>query len=178
MSRLLFLELLCTKWKEKEQNTEAERQGEAERDGEETWGRCKSKWSPLTELSRTPLPSVSYSRNMTRGKGENRDPMMTQIISSSRKLKHSFLDSIQMATGLKKCFFCTAAKELIRRLALIVSANIATDSKEVNWAQRGLSMSLTCPLRELLVVYLRHCWHSQMEGIALLLTFCQPELAG
>lgn len=178
MSRLLFLELLCTKWKEKEQNTETERQGEAERDGEETWGRCKSKWSPLTELSRTPLPSVSYSRNMTRGKGENRDPMMTQIISSSWKLKHSFLDSIQMATGLKKCFFCTAAKELIRRLALIVSANIATDSKEVNWAQRGLSMSLTCPLRELLVVYLRHCWHSQMEGIALLLTFCQPELAG
>lgn len=35
----------------------------------------------LTELSKTPFPSVSYSRNMTGGKQENRVSMMTQVMS-------------------------------------------------------------------------------------------------
>lgn len=38
----------------------------------------------LTELSRSPFPSVSYSRNMTGGKQENRVSMMTQIMSNDQ----------------------------------------------------------------------------------------------
>lgn len=76
MFRFLFLDLLSAKGKE----------GKMRGGGAETKVRRQRL---LTELSRTPLPSVSYSRNMTRGKRENRDPMMTQIrwiISSC--LKH------------------------------------------------------------------------------------------
>lgn len=44
----------------------------------------RKKNKTLTELSRTPFPSVSYSRNMTGGKQEKRVSMLTQIMSNDQ----------------------------------------------------------------------------------------------
>lgn len=66
--------------KESKRETKTERKmkmGEREREEREE-REVRERKETLTELSRTPLPSVSYSRNMTATKREIRDPMMTQ----------------------------------------------------------------------------------------------------
>lgn len=54
-------------------------------------------------------------------------------------------------------------------------ANIALDTKEVNWAQQGLSMSMTCPVWEVYTISMALGRQLEEDGTPYY-SCCQPEL--
>lgn len=72
--------------------------GQRDTDEEEKRYRRKD----LTELSSTPLPSVSYSRNMTRRKQEKKNAVMSQITPGDYLLSGAVTLVGRAPAGLQK----------------------------------------------------------------------------